>query len=403
MRTPIELGEPPTGPLAGVRVLDLTTVYSGPIATLTLADQGADVIKLEAADGDLIRRGRPARNQVSASFASINRNKRGIVVDLRAPAGLAIARRLIERADVLVENFRPGVMDRLGLGWEAARGLNARLVYASVNGVGASGPYARRRVYDAVIQAISGMAAIQSDPAQGTPRMINTLICDKLTSLTAAQAITSALYARERTGSGQRIEVSMLDASIAFLWHDSMAGLSLVGDGIEPGIDLDHAVFVRRTADGFIAAMPVKAAEWEGTFRALDLPNLFEDPRFANLTARLANQADWQAIVNGAFLTFSTDDICERFEREDVPYSRINDRREVLNDPQVAAMGAVIEYDHPVGGRMRQARPAAQFHATPSNVRRASPGLGEHTDEVLRELGCTDAEIAELRAAKAVG
>ena len=259
----------PTGPLAGVRVVDFTTIYSGPIATAILGDQGADVIKVESAEGDLMRRGRPRRNLVSASFAMINRNKRSIVIDARTKEGCGILLDLIKTADVLVENFRPGVMTRLGLGYETVNTLNPRLIYASINGVGSEGPYAKRRVYDAVIQGVSGIAALQSDPDTGRPQMINTLICDKITSLHAAQVISSALFAREKTGKGQQVELTMLDASLFFIWPDGMSNFGLVGDDVERMPFLDHRRFVRQTKDGYIAVMPVKAAEWEGTFHAL--------------------------------------------------------------------------------------------------------------------------------------
>ncbi len=403
MSQSIELGQAATGPLAGVRVVDLTTIYSGPIATSILGDQGADIIKIESAAGDLMRRGRPARNRVTGSFAMMNRNKRSVVLDIRKDAGREALIKLIAASDVLIENFRPDVMARLRLSFEEVREHNPGIIYVSINGVGASGPYAKRRVYDAVIQAISGMAAIQANPADGAPNMINTLICDKITSLTAAQSIAAALYARERTGEGQRIELSMLDASLFFLWPDGMSNFTFLGDAIEPAPYLDHGIFIRHTADGYVAVMPVKAAEWEGAFRALDLPNLLEDERFNSIDARFANMEAWQQTISDAYLQFTTDEICERLEAEDVPYSHINGRDAVVDDPQIVAMNALWEFEHPVAGPMRQPRPSAQFHGTPSNLRRASPELGEHTVEVLGELGYTEAEIDALRDADILG
>ncbi len=403
MSQSIELGQAATGPLAGVRIVDLTTIYSGPIATSILGDQGADVIKIESAAGDLMRRGRPARNRVTGAFAMMNRNKRSVVLDIRKDAGREALIKLIAVSDVLIENFRPDVMARLRLSFEEVREHNPGIIYVSINGVGASGPYAKRRVYDAVIQAISGMAAIQANPADGTPNMINTLICDKITSLAASQSITAALYARERTGTGPRIELSMLDASLFFLWPDGMSNFTFMGEDIETAPYLDHSIFVRQTADGHVAVMPVKPAEWEGAFRALELPNLLEDERFDSIDARFANMDAWQQIINDAYQQFTTSEICERLEAEDVPYSHINGRDAVIDDPQVDAMDALWEFEHPIAGPMRQPRPSAQFHGTPSNLRRASPGLGEHTDEVLAELGYTDAEIEAMRDAEILG
>ena len=331
-----------------------------------MADQGADVVKVEAPPaGDAMRAPfRHARNGLNGSFAQMNRNKRSIVIDLATESGKDALRRLVAGADVLMENFRPGVMERLGFGYEALKAINPRLVFASINGVGRSGPYAGRRVYDAVIQAISGVAALQADPASERPVMINTLLCDKVTSMTAAQAICSALVARGRTGAGQRVEVSMLDASLFFLWPDSMANFHFVGDDVPRFPYGSHAYFVRQTADGHVATMPVQAGEWAGLFRALELPNLMEDERFATAPARQANRDAFQALLDDAYAKFPTDALCERLEANQVPFAKINTRDEVIEDPQVKAMEALVEFDHPVGGRMRQPRPPAQFSDT---------------------------------------
>jgi crotonobetainyl-CoA:carnitine CoA-transferase CaiB-like acyl-CoA transferase len=393
----------PTGPLAGVRVIDFTAIYSGPIGTAILGDQGADVIKIESAEGDLMRRGRPARGNVAAHFAMLNRNKRSVVVDARSDAGRGVLLKLIESADVVIENFRPGVMDRLGLGYDVCEALNPRIVYVSVNGVGSEGPYARRRVYDAVIQAVGGVAALQSDPHTGRPQMINTLVCDKITSLNAAQVVTAALFARERQGVGQKVELTMLDAALNFIWPDGMHNHSFVGDDVEPAPNLDHSLFVRETADGYVAVMPVKAAEWQGTFAALGLDDLWGDERFATPADRQNNKDELQQILNAAYARFGTDEMCARLEANDVPFARINGRDDVLDDPQIRAMGAIVAFDHPHGGPMQQPRPQGRFARTPAGIQRCSPDLGEHTDEVLREVGLTDADIAELRAANVIG
>lgn len=388
----------PTGPLTGVRIIDFTSIYSGPIATAILGDQGADVIKIEPADGDVMRRGMPARNGVGASFAMMNRNKRSLVIDARSDKGRAVLRRLINGADVVVENFRPGVMDRLGIGYESFADENPGLIFASINGVGSTGPYAKRRVYDAVIQAISGIAALQAGPGDGRPQMVNTLICDKVTSINAAQVISAALFARERSGRGQQVELTMLDAALNFIWPDGMFNYSFLGEEMEPVANLDHSLYVRQTADGFVAVMPVKAAEWEGTFNALGLHELWGDSRFDSPAARRENSEAMQELLNSAYLNFSTAELCQRLDANDVPYAEINTREDVVVDPQVVAMGALEEFEHHIGGPMRQPRPSGQFRDTPAGLHRSSPALGEHTEEVLRECGIAEEEIADLQA-----
>ena len=390
-----------TGSLAGIRVLDLTTIYSGPIAAAILGDQGADVIKVESPRGDFMRHpGAAQRNGVGGAFAMMNRNKRGVVIDLSLPDGKAVFHRLVEGADVVVENYRPGVMERLGIGCDTLRGINPKLVFASINGVGHRGPYAGRRVYDAVVQSISGFGSLQSDPAKERPVLINSLICDKVTSMTAAQAITSALLVRERTGVGQRVDIAMLDAALFFLWPDSMLNYTFVGDERPHDGFRSHANMVRATRDGHICTMPVQAAEWQGLFRALQLPDLFADERFR--TQKGLDSKRFQQALNDAFASFDTEELAPRLEAEEVPFAKINPRDAVMHDPQVQAMQALWEFEHPVAGPMRQARPPARFSDTPARIFRCSPELGEHTREVLQEAGYSAQEVTDLRARNVV-
>ena len=386
------------GPLHGVKVLDLSAIYSGPICASILGDHGADVIKVESPEGDTMRAGgRNSRNGVPGPFAMLNRNKRAIVLDLRKPEGKSTFRRLLTGADVVLENFRPGVMERLGFGWEELRKLNPRLIYASINGVGDTGPYANRRVYDAVIQAISGVAALQADPSTEQPQMVNTLLCDKVTAITAAQNICSALYAREQTGSGQRVQVSMLDSSLFFLWPDSLSAFTFIGEEMAQGPFGSHSHFVRKTKDGYIATMPVKRGEWQGLFNALELSNLLlDDERFSTPQARQKNSKLFQKILNDSYTNFTTKELVQRLESNQVPFAEINSRSDVINDPQVQAMGALPEFEHPRAGRIRQPRPPGRFSHTETGVFRCSPELGEHTDEVLSEFGFNAEEVRSL-------
>lgn len=389
------------GALDGIRVVDLTTIFSGPICTSILGDQGADVIKVESPAGDWIRTSPGAqRNGVVGSFAMMNRNKRSIVVDLTLDEGREIVKRLIDGADVVVENYRPGVMERMGLGYESLKETNPALIYASINGVGKTGPYANRRMYDAIVQAISGFASLQSDPHTERPVMINSLICDKLTALVAAQAITAAIVARESSGVGQEVDVAMLDAALFVLWPDNMVNDTFVGDGA-PKVPLgSHEHFVRKTKDGYICIMPIQEAEWLGLFRALEMPNLLEDPAF-----RTDAGFDLLGLYNAldeAIACFDTDEALTRLEAEEVPVAKINARDEVVNDPQVQAMESLWEYDHTFAGRLRQARPPARFSATPSEIFRCSPELGEHTTEILQELGMDPAAVKDVLQRKVV-
>ena len=390
------------GALDGIRIIDLTTIYSGPICTSILGDQGADVIKIESPEGDWIRSiPNIARNGVNGAFAMMNRNKRSAMIDLSTDEGKDILRTLVKDADVLVENYRPGVMDRLGLGYEALREINPKLIFASINGVGAEGPYANRRIYDAIIQAISGMGALQANPKETRPILVNTLICDKLTSWAAAQAITAALVARGRTGEGQKLDVAMLDTALFFLWSDSLLNYTFIGDDVPYSEPLSHEVFVRQTRDGFICTMPVQLDEWLGIFKSLELPNLMEDPAYH--TADGIDNEKLGETLNQAFLNFDTDELAERMEANQVPFAKINAREDVIHDPQVQAMESLWEFDHMWAGPMRQARPPGRFSATPSEIFRDSPEHGQHTAEVLEEAGFDKEAIKDLRDRRIVG
>lgn len=389
------------GSLDGIRIIDLTTIYSGPIATSILGDQGADIIKVEAPDGDWMRVQIPQqRNGVNGAFAMMNRNKRSIVINLVEDEGKQILKKLVADSDVLVENFRPGVTQRLGIDYETMQAVNPGLIYASINGFGDEGPYSGRRVYDAVIQAVSGMGALQADPATEQPILINQLVCDKLTSVTAAQVITSALVARERSGIGQRVQISMLDASLFFLWPDAMLNFTFLGDDVPQGTYGSHAIFIRKTKDGYICTMPVKEPDWLGLFRALELPNLFEDERFGENEP--VGGPLFQQLLNDAYQQFTTEELLPRLDDNQVPFARINARADVIEDPQVKAMGSLIEFEHPIAGPMRQPRPPGRFSETPADLFKTSPELGQQTREVLGEFDFSDDEITDLRARKVI-
>ena len=390
------------GPLEGTRIVDLTAMISGPIATMMLAEQGADVVKVEPpGTGDLVRAIGNARSGITPLFATSNRSKRSIVIDLKQSAGVEVLKRLVSTADVFVQNFRPGTADRMGFGEPVLRAVAPNLIYVSISGFGEKGPYAQQRVYDPIIQARSGLAAVQRDRETGRPRMVRTIMADKLTALTAAQAMTAALLARERTGEGQHVRIAMLDAMVSFLWPEAMMHYTFVRDGDELGRQsrkpqIRELVF--ETSDGFITAGTVSDREWAGFARVAQRSELVDDPRFATSTARFENWDERLGLMEEVFRTDTTAHWLERLGAEQVPCAPILERHELLTDAQIAANELIEEVDHPQVGRIRHTRPAARFDRTPARVRGFAPMLGQHTDEVLAEIGLKVSELAALRA-----
>ncbi len=386
------------GPLDGIRVLDLTTMVSGPVATMMLADQGADVIKIEPPRGDIMRRTGTRHRGMSASFLSCNRSKRSLCVDLKTETGLEIVRKLAATSDVLVQNFRPGAIERMGLGEDVARALRPDIIFVSISGFGEDGPYAHQRVYDGVIQALSGLAEIQADRDTGRPRMVRTIVPDKTTAVTAAQAITAALFARERTGKSQHVRLAMLDTMVAYLWPEASSSLSFVGNEHDPARTQQASDLVFATRDGYITAGAVSDAEWAGLCRALDRVDLIEDSRFATAAARGDNIVERREIMNGEIARWPSAEILARLDRESVPSAPILSRAEVIDDDQVKRNGIIELHEDPVMGTVRQPRPAARFDSTPSAIRSMAPYLGADNDAILSELGYGRDEIDRLGA-----
>ncbi len=392
------------GPLDGIRVIDLTSMVSGPMATCVLGDQGAEVIKVEIpGTGDLIRHIGCARGGLSAIFTTLNRNKRSIVLNLRRPHGRELLHKLLASADVLVQNFRPGVMHALGFGEAELRPRYPDLVYVSISGFGETGPYAQRRVYDIIIQAISGMAASQADPNTGEPELVRNIVCDKVTAVTAAQAITAALFARERGAGGQHVRLSMLDTAIAFLWPDTMQSYTFLGEGVTPPAPLAGLLSVRQTKDGHMTIFAISDAEFGGLCRALDCPELSDDPRFADVTVRTRNAEVLAKLLDRSTGAHTTAELCARMEFEDVPHAAVTSLESLHRHPQVIENRLLVESEHPHAGRTRTPRPVASFEATPATLRRPAPALGEHTDELLAELGLPEGEIHELHEEGVLG
>lgn len=379
-------------------------MISGPWATMILGDQGADIIKVEPPDkGDHIRSLGNRRNGLSAMFLNVNRSKRSVTIDLKTTAGVRLLEDLAKTADVLVLNFRPGVADRLGIGEGRMRSLNPQLIYVSISGFGEKGPYALKPTYDPVIQALSGVTSIQAGSDEAHPRLIRTILPDKLAAVTAAQAIAAALYAREKTGEGQHVKLSMLDAMMAFLWASDMGAHTFATETVSADTAASFIDLIYETKNGHITVAVMSNKEWVALTEALEKPEWRADPRFSTPALRDQHVNERLAMTQVELRHRTTEDWLQRFEKAGVPCAPALTRRQAIAHPQVAASGTVVELSHPVAGQLRQARPAAQFSSTPPNLRRGAPRLGEHNVEVLRELGLTASEIAELRSANIIG
>ena len=392
------------GPLEGFRIVDLTSVISGPLATMILADQGADVIKVETPrGGDFTRASANRRGGFSASFVNNNRNKRSIALDLKNPKGHEALMAIVAGADVFIQNFRPGVVERIGIGEEAVRAARPDIVYVSISGFGHRGPLARRPVYDPLIQAISGLTTVQAGSDEMRPRLVRTILPDKLTGVTASQAVTAALLARERTGSGQHVWVSMLDSVIAFLWASDMGSQTFVGDELPQQAAQSFIDLIYETSDGYISVAVQTDKQWRALTEALDRPEWLDDPRFRTQEQRQVNIDDRLNLTQEVLKTNSSAHWLARLEAADIPCVPVLTRNQMIGNEQIAANGIVIETEHPDAGRLRQARPAAVFSETPTAAPRPAPRLGADAEEVLGEAGFDAAEIAALREAGALG
>ncbi|MBH03593.1 MAG: carnitine dehydratase [Xanthomonadales bacterium] len=386
-------------PLSGYRIIDTTAMVSGPVATQQLADQGADVIKVERPGvGDFTRLAANRHNDMSASYLNNNRNKRSIALDLKHPQGIAAMRRLVAGADVFVQNFRPGVAERMGLGYETLCADNPELIYVSISGFGDEGPYAARPVYDPLIQALSGLASIQGGADDARPRLVRTIVPDKLTGYMAAQAITAALLARERGAGGQHVRLSMLDAVIDFLWHSDMNSQTFVGHEMDQAKAASFIDLIYETTTGHISVAVQNDAEWHALTEALERPEWRDDRRFATAAARQDNVNARLRLTQQRLAEASAEHWLERLEAHGVPCAPVLTRSQLTEHPQIRANGIIVETDHPVAGRLRQARPAARFSAMAAPPFRAAPRLGADTRAVLAEAGYSPDEIARLVA-----
>ncbi len=379
-----------TGPLEGVKIIDLTSMISGPMGAMILADQGAEVIKVEPLAGEQLRHMAAPYNGVNAPFYSCNRGKRSLAIDLKSAEGKEVLMKLIKESDVFMQNFRPGTTDRMGFGYEELKKINPNLIYLSISGFGNKGPYAQSRVYDPVIQALSGATDIQADRNSGEPKMFRIVIADKVTSLTAAQAVSSALYAREKNSEGQHIKLSMLDSVVAFFWPEGMTGLVFKDNEFDVRKLQGSQDLIYKAKDRYITAGAVSDAEWKGMCNALNMQNLIEDERFANSAARVMNSEERKKLTGEEIKKWNSEEILDRFQTEGVPSAPLLDRMELMDHEQIIANQTILRENYGGFGEVRQARPAALFERTPSKIKRPAPKLGEHSKEILDHLGISE-------------
>ena len=395
----------PSGPLAGVKVLELAQIMAGPTCGSLLADLGADVIKVEKMPGgdDTRRYAEPQVNGESAAFMMMNRNKRGIAVDLKTVGGRSVLERLAATADVLVENYRRGALDRLGLGFEALHAINPALVYCSISGYGRTGPAADKGGFDLIAQGASGLMSITGEPGRA-PAKVGSPVTDLNAGILAALGIVSAYVHRLKTGEGQFVDTSLFEAGIhQTAWQAAI----FFATGVSPGPGGSAHVLAAPyqafpTRDGWINIGGANQSNWERIAKVVGVVELIDDPRFADNSARMANREALAALLAERLRQRSTNEWLGELDAAGIPAGPIRSVGEMASDPQTRARGMVVELDHPVAGATRALGLPVKLSATPGGVRRPAPTFGQHTREVLQECGFSDIDIEALSEAKAV-
>lgn len=389
------------GPCSGFRVLEFGTMVAGPLAGQNLGDLGADVIKVETLTGDTARwTGPPQRDGINGFFSQFNRNKRAISVDLKTESGQGIVKALAQDADVMIVNYRPGVMDRLGLGYEQLRGDNPGLVYVSVSGFGPDGPYAEQPVYDLVTQGMSGVMPNQG--VHGKPEMIRSVAADKASAMATTSAALAALLARERnSGEGQHVHVPMINAFAQFTLPDAMSQEAFRPKSEEEPIvpDIFH---VWSCKDGYLVGMPIEDRQYANLCKALGREDLATDERFAGIGNRLAHTAEMIELIDAEFAKLPWREALDKLHEHDVPFAPVYDLEDFMNDPQVRHNRTVFDAEDPRGGTMRYVRYPGIYEKTPATLRRHPPRYGEHTEEILLEAGCSAEDIARWKSEQIV-
>jgi len=401
----IRLNEAPEGPLKGIRVIDITSMITGPLCSQQLGDLGADVIKIEPLHGEVARwMAPPQKAGLTGFYAQLNRNKRSLALDLKSPDGIEIIRKLAARADIVVENFRGGVPDRLGIGYENLRALNERLIYVSITGFGPSGPYAKRPAYDPIAQGLVGMMHIQGKPFGGKPQLIQSAIVDKTTATTAVGVALAALYARDGlngTGKGQRVDVPMIDAYAANSLPDMLSVDSFVPNDMP---DAEPLAVLRTfaTADGYVVGMALQDNHFQGLCKALECEELLQREGMRNVGERISDFKTWLDAIEVEIAKWPTDELLRRFDEHGVPFGKVKTIREFAEDPQARHNRTIFDAEHAEAGTMRYVRYPGHLSATPACLYRHPPRLGEHNAEILAEAGYSAEEIDGLRARRII-
>ncbi len=384
-------------PMTGVNVLEFSTMITASFAAMMLGEQGANVIKVEPIElGDPMRFLGTQKGGISALFANCNRGKKSLRIDIKSADGKKIIEELVAETDVVLCNYRPGVMDKLGLGSEHLRSINPKLIYCGVSGFGTEGPERGTPAYDPVIQAQSGFAAVQGAGKEG-PEFVRNLTCDKVTAYTACQAVTAALFHRERTGEGQNIDLSMMDAGLFFLFPDGFMHRTLLDEDVEHAMPLSELLYdLTITKDGGITMSAANQAQQVGLMTALDMLHLFADERFNSAEKLIANIGDLREILAAAFLEYETEPLLAKLKEHDVPAAKCMDYDEVLGHVQYKANHSIDQFDHPLMGNMIRVKSPAKFNSERIEPGDASPAHGEHTVEILRSIGRSEEEISAM-------
>jgi crotonobetainyl-CoA:carnitine CoA-transferase CaiB-like acyl-CoA transferase len=402
----VQLSDFPQGPLRGIRVIDITSMITGPLCSQQLGDLGADVIKIEPTHGEVARwMAPPQKAGLTGFYTQMNRNKRSLTVDLKNPEGIAIIKKLVESADILVENFRGGVPDRLGIGYEDLRLVNDKLIFVSITGFGPTGPYSHKPAYDPLAQGLVGMMHIQGMPFGGKPQLIQSAIVDKTTATTAAGVAMAALYARDRpggTGKGQRVDVPMIDAWAANSLADMISVDSFVPNEMQDPVPL-AVLRTFETSDGFVVGMALQDNHFQNLCNALDCTELLEREGMRNVGERISDFGPWLDAIGEVMKRFTTEDLLSKLDASGVPFGPVKTVREFAEDPQAKHNRTIFDVEHPEAGTLRYVRYPGHLSETPAAIYRHPPRLGEHTKEVLHEAGYSPTEIERFVQGNIVG